>query len=127
MVKSVNMSEQKIMKERIIQSLDDIRPGDKVLCHYTHSSRILQVDRITPTLIICGYNKFKKKTGQKVPYERWGICYIEVLTDELKQNFRRNVEKQELVKRLNSINWSEMSLETLAQISSIINVSMNEK
>lgn len=74
-----------------MKTLYDIQPGDQVMCKSNYTSCILKVDRVTPTLIICGTQKFRKEDGCKTPRERWHWCQIEILTDELKTEFDKRI------------------------------------
>lgn len=43
------------------KSLDEIEAGDKVYYTSRYYSKILKVDRVTSTTIICGTEKFRKQ------------------------------------------------------------------
>ena len=48
------------------KSLDEIEAGDKVYYTSRYYSKILKVDRVTSTTIICGTEKFRKQNGRQI-------------------------------------------------------------
>lgn len=68
------------------KSLDEIEAGDKVYYTSRYYSKILKVDRVTSTTIICGTEKFRKQNGRQIPADTWGSSYISVLTESLESN-----------------------------------------
>ena len=48
-----------IRKQKMKKSLDEIEAGDKVYYTSRYYSKILKVDRVTSTTIICGTEKFR--------------------------------------------------------------------
>lgn len=49
-------------------TLNDVKPGDKLLASAPYSSRlrVVTVDRVTQTQVICGADRFNKRTGRLV-------------------------------------------------------------
>lgn len=99
-----------------MKTLHDVQPGDQVLYRTNCYAKIIKVDRVTPTLIVCNNNKFRKDDGRKVPHERWNSCSIEVLTDDLKHQFYTEVKRQKLIANIKLIDWNKLSLESLSEI-----------
>lgn len=69
--------------------LSSVKVGDKIAYHNPNSgwygpkvaNRLLTVDRITTTQVICGLNRFHKLTGKKIGSSNWGRA--EPATQEL--------------------------------------------
>ena len=52
------------------KTLSDIEVGDQVLWTGRYNNRILTVTRLTKTTIICGFEKFRKDSGNSIPLFR---------------------------------------------------------
>jgi len=50
-----------IRKQKMKKSLDEIEAGDEVYYNSRYYSKILKVDRVTPTTIICGTESLESK------------------------------------------------------------------
>jgi hypothetical protein len=50
--------QHQLRKQKMKKSLDEIEAGDEVYYNSRYYSKILKVDRVTPTTIICGTEKF---------------------------------------------------------------------
>lgn len=69
--------------------LSDVKVGDKIAYQNPYSCwsgpkvaiRLLTVDKITPTQVVCGSDRFHKLTGKKIGSSNWGSA--EPATQEL--------------------------------------------
>ena len=104
------------------KSLDEIEAGDEVYYNSRYYSKILKVDRVTPTTIICGTEKFRKQNGRQIPTDTWGSSYISVLTESLKK-----IRKKQLITKIKSVDLFQLSVDSLQQISDVIHNSMTDE
>lgn len=109
------------------KSLNEIKAGDKVYYTSPYVSRILKVDRVTPTTIICGTEKFRKQNGSKITTDRWGCSRISVLTKSLERQHYAMVKKRQLITEIEATDFSQLSIDSLQQISDVIHESMADK
>ena len=108
-------------KPRIINSLDDILPGDRVYYTNRFQRGILTAVRVTATMIVCdGGLRFKRSTGAAIPLEPYNLAKIQVLTKELEEAHEIGVRKRKLITSISSVDWQSLSVEALEQIQSCI-------
>lgn len=103
-------------------TLEDIKAGDWVALEGKVKVR---VDRVTKTLIIIGNSRFNKKTGYKIgKYDKWnGPSLIYRLTPEIEQEiaaYALEKEKNKLVNKIKSVDFTKTSLENLKKIIELI-------
>lgn len=103
-----------------ITSLQDIQAGDEVYSTSRYQNRILKVDRTTRTQIICGSEKFNRENGHAIPIRTWNPTVIHVLTDEQRAIHEADLQKAQYANYFKTVNWKELTLDSLSQIKSII-------
>lgn len=59
-----------------MNNLDNIKAGDRVIVHSYGYLRVATVDRVTPTQIIVGHSKYRRKNGNAVGGGIWGADFI---------------------------------------------------
>jgi len=109
------------------KSLDEIEAGDEVYYNSRYYSKILKVDRVTSTTIICGTEKFRKQNGRQIPADTWGSSYISVLTESLKKQYYEMIRKKQLITEIKSVDLFQLSVDSLQQISDVIQNSMTDE
>ncbi len=114
--------------------LEEAKEGDEVL-YFTHNNpRPGVVGRFTNTMIIIrircdtvklGYyeRRFYLKDGREVG-ERWNR--VQLPTVQEKRQYAEDVRHFNLIKKLGSIRWSELTLETLEGIERIADCEENK-
>lgn len=107
-------------KDRAITSLFDIQAGDEVYATSRYQSRILTVDRVTNTQIICGSEKFNKASGYSIPMCAWNPTRLRILTDEQRAIHEADIKKAKLNNYFKTVDWKRLSVHTLTQIKSLI-------
>lgn len=100
--------------------------GDEVYYTSRYYSKILKVDRVTSTTIVCGSEKFRKQNGRQIPADTWGSSYISVLTESLKNQYYEMIRKKQLITKIKSVDLFQLSVDSLQQISDVIQNSMTE-
>ena len=91
------------------KSLDEIEAGDKVYYTSRYYSKILKVDRVTSTTIICGTEKFRKQNGRQIPADTWGSSYISVLTESLEKQYFEMIRKKQLITEIKSVDLFQLT------------------
>ena len=109
------------------KSLDEIEAGDKVYYTSRYYSKILKVDRVTSTTIICGTEKFRKQNGRQILADTWGSSYISVLTESLEKQYFEMIRKKQLITEIKSVDLFQLSVDSLQQISDVIHNSMTDE
>lgn len=109
------------------KSLDEIEAEDKVYYTSRYYSKILKVDRVTSTTIICGTEKFRKQNGRQIPADTWGSSYISVLTESLEKQYFEMIRKKQLIAEIKSVDLFQLSVDSLQQISDVIHNSMTDE
>ena len=97
--------------------------------YYTsrYYSKILKVDRVTSTTIICGTEKFRKQNGRQILADTWGSSYISVLTESLEKQYFEMIRKKQLITEIKSVDLFQLSVDSLQQISDVIHNSMTDE
>lgn len=85
-------------------------------CRGNYTERILTVERVTPTLIICDGTKYSKKDGTKVPRDRWYWSCISVLTPDIEAKYKEKLFRQCLIEQAKDIAWDKLTTKQLQQI-----------
>ena len=116
-----------IRKQKMKKSLDEIEAGDEVYYTSRYYSKILKVDRVTSTTIVCGSEKFRKQNGRQIPADTWGSSYISVLTESLKNQYYEMIRKKQLITKIKSVDLFQLSVDSLQQISDVIHNSMTDE
>lgn len=91
------------------------------------TAKILKVDRVTSTTIVCGSEKFRKQNGRQIPADTWGSSYISVLTESLKNQYYEMIRKKQLITKIKSVDLFQLSVDSLQQISDVIQNSMTDE
>jgi hypothetical protein len=64
-------------------SLDNVKIGDKLILNNGGHCRIIEVDRVTPTMVVAAGVKYSKKTGREAGlHSTWGFGSISPATDQ---------------------------------------------
>lgn len=102
------------------QTLKDVEVGDQVLCVGLYHKRILTVTRLTNTTIICGFEKFRKDSGNSIPLDAWNYSCIEILTPEKRLQLELQEKQFKLAKKCSQASYHLFSIDTLEAISNLI-------
>jgi hypothetical protein len=84
-------------------TLDNIKPGDKLVANNGRYCRIIEVERVTPTLIIAEGVKYSKKTGyESGPKSTWAGCHVSPATESIIAEIEEDNRRQMLVASINA-------------------------
>lgn len=76
---------------------------------------------------VCGSEKFRKQNGRQIPADTWGSSYISVLTESLKNQYYEMIRKKQLITKIKSVDLFQLSVDSLQQISDVIQNSMTDE
>lgn len=99
-------------EKRRIEWLASLKAGDMVGYYAPHMRKAVSVmvERVTPTLVVIGYQRFSKKNGYAIgQHATLSRSNIVEITDEI----RDQIEHNTLLQWANSLNWNAFPLETL--------------
>lgn len=98
--------------------LASLKPGDEVATprRLGHRAAILLVDKVTPTQIVCGLQRYRKDNGRVIGSESWSAHSIKPVTPELRQE----VETQSLIADFSRRIWERVPLAKLRAIAAIL-------
>lgn len=89
-------------------SLYDLQPGDVVMVCSPSFQKIATVDRVTETLVIVGIDRYRKSDGSKQNHTA-GVLYIKPMPPEVLAEFKAQSYHQELVDKIQAIDWKSLS------------------
>lgn len=100
--------------------------GDKVVISSLHSKHIDTITKVTKTQVtVASGIRFVIKTGQAVgDTGRWYRRYFQVVSparaEELKREWDEAARKAELVRKLNSYDWSARHVNSLEKVVALL-------
>ena len=105
-----------------MNELENLKVGDLVVVkgNITDIKTLSKIDRVTKTLIVIGYRRFRRSDGQLVGRDDWHYANIRPATDEDIERIKKDREKRELVKHLNGVVWYNLPLESLTHIWDVV-------
>jgi len=93
-------------------ALDDVKPGDKLIANNGRYCRIIEVERVTPTLVIAEGVKYSKKTGyESGPRSTWAGCHVSPATESIVAELEEETRRQLLI---NNIVCDKQTLRTFS-------------
>ena len=105
-----------------MNEIENLKVGDLVVVkgNITDIKTLSKIDRVTKTLIVIGYRRFRRSDGQLVGRDDWHYANIRPATDEDIERINKDREKRELVKHLNGVVWYSLRLESLTHIWDVV-------
>jgi hypothetical protein len=110
-------------------TLNDVKSGDKLVANNGQYCRIIEVERVTPTLVIAEGVRYSKKTGYEVGFRStWNSCHISPATERIIAELEKENRRQMLVASINAAcdrqNLGTFSIEKLEKINEILKASI---
>jgi hypothetical protein len=110
-------------------NLDEIKPGDKVILINSRGTlSLITVDRITPSLVICGSERYQKITGRRIGSGSWDFSDIQPVTPELMETLaeqKQTRKHKNNARFLNDYNFLNLAPEIVERIMAIIEAPAN--
>lgn len=104
-----------------METLENIKVGDKVILSSRYNDEVIEVTRLTKTQIICGASKFNRRTGYRVGSDRWSVTKIKIATDEDIRRIEREHSRRKLISYITRYTgYQYLSDEKLEQIYNIL-------
>ena len=64
--------------------LDNVKIGDKLVLNNGGHCRIIEAERVTPTMVVAGGVKYSKKSGREAgTHSTWGFGSISLATNDM--------------------------------------------
>lgn len=101
---------------------ENVNIGDLLIHHSNNGQpQIVEVTRITKTLIECGHNlKFRKKDGRSTSGGIWFCTYIALPKEGELRQIRIKSFKRFVLKRVSKLDEDDISLEQALKIKEIL-------
>lgn len=99
-------------------SLEGVKVGDLLHIHeqYGNAGRIVKVDRITATQVVCGAQRFRLRDGWLVGGDSWSGRFARRATPELIEDVRR----QRLIHEIESVKRGELRALSTTDLQSVL-------
>lgn len=104
-----------------MNSLENVKVGDKLLVRSRGRRSLQTVTRITATLVITNSDRFSKQTGKAHGYDSWSHTYAEPATAEDIESITREIRRKSLIFKCQGIDFESLSDSQLEQILEIAN------
>lgn len=105
-----------------MKDLGDIKEGDKVVyINALAPERVLEVTKVTKTLIICGRTRFNKQTGRITGAAIWNTAYIHYPEDGEIEAIRQQQIVQSIVHKLQILDPVNITYEQAIKVKEILN------
>lgn len=104
-----------------MESLENVKVGDKLIVHSRHDRRIAEVERVTATLVITKHYRFRKKTGMVQGNDSWNSVWATLATPAEAERVGKAAMRRELIEKCNRIEFCKLSDSQLEEILKIAN------
>lgn len=105
-----------------MKNLCDIKEGDKVVCSTLFQpDRVLEVTRVTKTLIICGTTRFNKQNGRITGENRWNTSTIHCPKDGEMEAICQQSLIHSVARKLRTLDTLDITYEQAIKIKEIFN------
>lgn len=101
---------------------DNVNIGDELILHSNYGQpQIVEVMRITKTLIECDHNlKFRKKDGRSIGGGIWTFTYLALPKERELQQIRTKCFIRFVLKRVSKLDEDDISFEQALKIKEIL-------
>lgn len=103
--------------------LDNAKVGDRLFVSNGLAEGIEVVERLTQTLVITKYHRFKKQSGKGQGDERWCALYARLATDE----DVAMINRMRMIRKCENIDFQLLPNSQLEQILEIVNPKTKEE
>lgn len=103
--------------------LNDLKPGDKAIRCSTGIGvldTVITVERVTPTQIIVGSDKYRKANGRRLGESQWHSCWLRQATPERIEKINYSKRHLLLSRKLEDVQWRSLPLPVLEVIAAVI-------
>lgn len=103
-----------------MESLEDLKVGDRVISHNSFGEFIEVVEKVTKTQIHTKYGKYRRKDGYRVGACSFNVSYISELTPEKEAEMKEKCRIDEMRPFVRNSNFDKLSLDKLEKIYNIL-------
>ena len=105
-----------------MKSLDEVKVGDKVVyCAVFQADKVLEVTKVTQTLIICGNTRFNKRTGKITGASTWDTACIHIPEDGELEAIKQNQIVHSVARKLHILDPVDITYEQAVKVKEIFN------
>lgn len=105
-----------------MKNLCDIKEGDKVVCSTLFQpDKVLEVTRVTKTLIICGTTRFNKQNGRITGENRWCTSSIHYPEDGEIKAIKQQSFIHSVARKLHILDPVDITYEQAVKVKEIFN------
>lgn len=99
-----------------METLENVKVGDKLLVRTRYGEDIETVERITPTLVVTKTRRFRKIDGNESGSSAWFYTFAKPATEEDVERIRENKKRNILAAKCNGIRFETLSVSQLEGI-----------
>ena len=103
-----------------MSNLENVSVGDELYISYNRTSRFAKVSRITPTQVLAGNSRFRKKDGYLVGRGDWDYTSARLATPEDRVAVAERIARNNSIAKIKRARLSRLSTETLVAIYNLI-------
>ena len=105
-----------------MKNLDEVKEGDKVIySRLFQPDKVLEVTKVTNTLIICGSTRFNKKTGCVTGENGWDKATIHCPEDGELEAISQQKLIHYVVRKLHILDQTDITYEQAVKVREILN------
>ena len=106
-----------------MSDLQSLKEGDQVLIYIGVGAEpgIRKIDRLTPTQVVIGNDKFNRKTGEKIgSQDRWSRTRIAAPKEGQIEQITNVWKRRLLAHKVGTIKWDTLPAETLQAVLDLV-------
>lgn len=104
-----------------MESLENVKVGDRLIVHERFDTCITEVERVTATLVITKHGRFRKKTGMAQGNCSWSSSWVTIATPAEVERVEVEAKRRELIEKCRRIEFCGLSGAQLEEILEIAN------
>jgi hypothetical protein len=103
-----------------MMTLEDVKRGDLLILHGRAERYVVTVERVTARYIVIGRERYRKGRGFKVGESGFWRSLVSIPKDGEVAEVRTERRKRALIYKLQTVKWSDVSLEKLVAIEALL-------
>lgn len=106
-----------------MSSLNDVKPGDILVeCTRNHIS-VVTVSKVTPTQIVCGNKRYRKKDGYLVGRDAWNYGKVDIPKEGQIDSIRKSEFISRVITAMHRTQRNDLTYGQILKIAEILNIS----
>lgn len=99
-----------------MENLNDVKVGDLLIVSNHYGNRVEAVERLTETLVITKYGRYRKRDGYEQGRGTWGYTHARLGTTEEVDRVNKKNRKDNLAFKCRQIKFETLSILKLEEI-----------